>query len=441
MDSQPQNHSGSNALPVVSIQPSFRSAIVDDNPWEWIHDMVEHSPIQPVANLGTGFIEYNPPGFIIEAHKKALDNNEDNQYAPITGTESLRKTISDLYSPQYGRVLDVESEICVTSGAQEGMLTSTMAFAASGDEVILLEPVFSMYEYQVKMSGATPRYVPLRPPEDAKEDRIVSGNDWRLDMAELEEAMNPKTKAIVLNNPHNPIGKVYSSKELRTIGELCIKHDVLILSDDVYERIAYGSSYTCIASLDQAIAARTLTTISVGKLFNATGWRLGFVIGPKALMRHVIGVHLTLAYASTSPTQEAAAVGLREAGKNGFWERNKKDVQHRVSTICDVLEEIGLAYVAPAGAYFLFVDIRKIRVPDNYRFPREVLIHGTIDWKVSYFLVNEFGISSIPGSCFYSPEKSYLGESYIRFGVCKSDEGLALARERLLQLRGSMVVA
>ena len=136
---------------------------------------------------------------------------------------------------------------------------------------------------------------------------------------------------------------MYSSKELRTIGELCIKHDVLILSDDVYERIAYGSSYTCIASLDQAIAARTLTTISVGKLFNATGWRLGFVIGPKALMRHVIGVHLTLAYASTSPTQEAAAVGLREAGKNGFWERNKKDVQHRVSTICDVLEEIGLA--------------------------------------------------------------------------------------------------
>ena len=228
---------------------------------------------------------------------------------------------------------------------------------------------------------------------------------------------------------HNPLGKVFTPKELLAIGNICISHDLLLISDEVYERIAFGSSFTRTASIDPAIAARTLTTISLGKLFNATGWRVGFVIGSPKLVQYVQAMHALLAYASSSPAQEAFAIGLIEAEHNGFWEKNRQDVGARVMRICNVLEEIGLPvsnlfayhspeaihtksanimfsimqYVKPLGAYFLFVDISKVNIPCDYKFPEVVNKRGSKDWRVCFYLVNEIGISSIPGSCKLTP--------------------------------------
>ncbi|KAI9687698.1 MAG: hypothetical protein M1820_010386, partial [Bogoriella megaspora] len=291
--------------------------------------------------------DYNPPEFIVKAYEKALKHVDGNQYAPMTGLQSLKDAISKEWSPLYGRNLNASTEICVCNGAQEALLSSIMAFIRSGDEVICFEPVFEMYVWQLKMAGATTKYVPLQHPKrDIVVSGGVSGNDWLLDIGELERAITPKTKAIILNHPHNPIGKVFTATELRLIGQICIDHDMLLFSDEVYERIAFGP-FARAASIDPVIAARTLTIISLGKLFNATGWRIGFVVGPPDLMQYVQAMHGVLAYASSSPAQEACAAGLMEAANNGFWERNREDVAARVKKICDVLDEIQLPVSIP----------------------------------------------------------------------------------------------
>lgn len=242
------------------------------------------------------------------------------------------------------------------------------------------------YVYLTKMAGGTARYVPLRAPKNAASSSL-SGNEWMLNLLELEQAITLKTKMLVchpplrllptpLNSPrrssitrapspfsytpiyhrstntlptpsHNPLGKVFTTEELGSIGKLCISHNLILVADEVYEHLAYGSPFSRVATLDPAIAARTLTAVSLGKLFNATGWRVGFVIGPWELLRHVQAAHLVLAYSSSSPAQEAMAVGLKEAEGNGFWESNRQDIKMKVGRICDVLDELGLA-VSPS---------------------------------------------------------------------------------------------
>lgn len=245
------------------------------------------------------------------------------------------------------------------------------------------------------------------------------------------------------DNSHNPLGKVFTKAELTAIGNLCVKYGLVLLSDEVYERIVFpedspestGIPHTIVASLSPEIAAHTLTVVSLAKLFNATGWRVGFVIGCGALMRPVISTHLVLAYSSSGPAQDACAVGLPEAERTNWWAVNAKDVGSRIRTLCSMLDEIGLKYVKPAAAWFVFVDISNIAVPEDYSFAPLVTRHGTMDWKACYFLVQEFGIASIPGSCFYGDKNKALGARYLRFGACKSDKGLELAAERLRHLR------
>ena len=240
----------------------------------------------------------------------------------------------------------------------------------------------SSYVYLTKLAGGTARYVPLRAPKNAASNSL-SGNEWTLDLLELKQAITLKTKMLVCHPPlrlppaplnsshrssttrtlsashtypsiivpltpflplsHNPLGKVFTNEELDSIGKLCISHNLILVADEVYEHLAYGSPFSRVATLDPAIAARTLTAVSLGKLFNATGWRVGFVIGPWELLRHVQAAHLVLAYSSSSPAQEAMAVGLKEAEGNGFWESNRMDIKTKVGRICDVLDELGLS--------------------------------------------------------------------------------------------------
>ncbi|KAK4694484.1 hypothetical protein P7C71_g3107, partial [Lecanoromycetidae sp. Uapishka_2] len=233
---------------------------------------------------------------------------------------------------------------------------------------------------------------------------------------------------------HNPLGKVFTKDELLSIGNLCVTNGLVILSDEVYERIHFTPSFTRIATLNDTIAANTLTVGSIGKLFNATGWRLGFTIGRQHLIEAVQYAHTLLCYTTAGPAQEAAAYGLKEAEHNGFWENNKNEVEGKMLRFCEVLDELGLPYVKPAGAYFVFVRIDKITLPSNYTFPESVS-SKTRDYRVCWFLIQEYGVSSIPGSAFYCKKDAHIGQDYLRFGVCKSDDALELAKSRLRGLK------
>ena len=335
---QPNSVNGTHRNP---INRAKRVKVVDGNVWQWSGAAAAASKIQPVSNLGTGFIEYNPPQFLIDAHQKALQKVECNQYGPVAGMPVLKEALSKTYSPQYGRTIDPDSEISVTTGASEGLLSSIMAFVEPGDEVILMEPVFDLYVYLIGLAGGIIRYIPIHPPAGA-DSSAMSGNEWTVDLKELEDAISPKTKMLILNNPQNPLGKVFTKEELLSIGTICVNQNLVILCDEVYERIHFMPSFTHMAALNDEIAANTLTVSSIGKLFNATGWRLGFVIGQAHLIEAVQYAHMLLCYTTAGPVQEAAAFGLAEAERSGWWEENRRQVESKVTWFCEVLDELGL---------------------------------------------------------------------------------------------------
>ena len=292
------------------------------------------------------------------------------------------------------------------------------------------------YEYNIGMSGGTIRYVPLQPPKDGAVKNTSAG-DWYIDMAALEKAINPKTRMIVLNSPHNPVGKIFSRTELEAIGALCVKNNVIILSDEVYDRLYY-TPFTRIATISPEIAALTLTVGSAGKNFYATGWRVGWLIGPQNLIKYVSAAHTRICYSSVSPLQEAAAVGFEKAEEEGFWESSKKEMQSKMARFCAIFNELGLPYSEPEGGYFVLANLGKVKLPKDYEFPSHVKDRPR-DFKMSWFLIMELGVAAIPPTEFYTDENTYLGEDWLRFAVCKNDDVLESAKERLRGLRRYMI--
>ena len=199
------------------------------------------------------------------------------------------------------------------------------------------------------MAGATIRYAPLQPPDHGSV-RTSSAADWTINMAALEELINPRTKMIVLNTPHNPVGKVFSKSELQAIGDICVKHGIIILSDEVYDRL-YFVPFTRIATISPEIAAQTLTVGSAGKNFYATGWRVGWLIGPENLIKYVSAAHTRICFSSVSPLQEAAAVGFEKADEEGFWEQSKNEMQRKMKRFCEVFDELGLPVSPPHHSF------------------------------------------------------------------------------------------
>lgn len=291
------------------------------------------------------------------------------------------------------------------------------------------------YIYNIEMAGGTVRYVPLQPPKDGS-IKNTSAGDWIVDMAALEKVISPKTCMIVLNSPHNPVGKIFSKTELETIGALCVKHNIIILSDEVYDRLYYVP-FTRIATLSPEIAALTLTVGSAGKNFYATGWRVGWLIGPENLIKYVSAAHTRICYSSVSPLQEAAAVGFEKAEEEGFWESSKKEMQSKMTRFCAVFDELGLPYSKPEGGYFVLANLGKVNLPEEYDFPAHVRDRPR-DFKMSWFLIMELGVAAIPPTEFYTDENAYLGEDWLRFAVCKNDDILEGAKDRLRGLRRYM---
>ncbi|KAK4541377.1 hypothetical protein LTR36_007978 [Oleoguttula mirabilis] len=385
-----------------------------------------------VVNMGQGFFGYNPPAFVLDAAREALGRVECNQYSPTTGRPRLKKALADAYSPFFGRPIDPDTEVTVTTGANEGMLSAFMAFLEPGDEVIVFEPFFDQYISNIEMPGGKVVYVPLHPPANGA-THTTSAGDWTLHMPDLEQAITARTRMLVLNTPHNPIGKVFTRAELQAIGDLCVRHNIIILSDEVYDRLYYVP-FTRAATLSPEIAALTLTVGSGGKNFYCTGWRVGWLVGPEPLIKYVSAAHTRICYSSVSPLQEATAVAFEQADAHGFWDASKREMKGKMDRFNEIWRELGLPYSEPEGGYFVLVNLAKVRLPADYAFPPHVASRPR-DFQLSWFLIKELGIAAIPPTEFFTDANAHIVEDWLRFAVCKEDEVLEKAKERLRGLR------
>jgi kynurenine aminotransferase len=282
------------------------------------------------------------------------------------------------------------------------------------------------------MPGGKIVYVPLHPPPKGATENSSAG-EWTIDFVELEAAITPRTKMIVLNTPHNPVGKVFSREELLQIGNLCVKNNIIILSDEVYDRLYYVP-FTRVATLSPEIERLTITVGSVGKNFYATGWRVGWLIGPEHLIKYAAAAHTRICYSSVSPLQEAAAVGFEQADAINFWQTAKVEMKAKMDRFNTIWAELDLPFSDPEGGYFVLVNMKKVQVPADYPFPDHVKDRPR-DFKLSWFLIQEVGVAAIPPTEFYTDENAYIGEDWLRFAVCKEDEILDRAKERLRDLK------
>ncbi|RAL10946.1 pyridoxal phosphate-dependent aminotransferase [Aspergillus homomorphus CBS 101889] len=406
--------------------------------WSFVNEAAAASPIQPIANLGQGFFGYNPPRFAIDAAKDALDRVDCNQCAPTKGRPRLKSVLADMYSRSLGRDINPDTEVVVTSGANEGMLCAFMGLLSPGDEAIVFEPFFDQFISSIELAGAIVRYVSLLPPEN-RTTWTSRASDWAVDFPRLENLINDRTKMIVCRlchtglNLHNPTGKVFTHDEINKIGAICIQHNLILLSDEVYDRLAYQPS-TSPASLTDDLYRRTLTVGSAGKALHATGWRVGYLVGPAPLIARVATVHTKICYSTASPLQESVAVAYEHAEKTQFWQESRRLMQDKIRCFCKVWDELGLPYTLPDGGYFVLVNMSAVRIPADYPFPSHI-VNRRRDFRLCWFIIQELGVAAIPPSVFYSPENASIGEKYLRFAVCKEEALLELAKTRLRGLK------
>jgi N-succinyldiaminopimelate aminotransferase len=360
------------------------------------------------VNLGQGAPDFDGPPEVLVAAVKAV-NGALNQYAPGIGMPAAREAIASHAERFYGQTVDPDTEVLVTSGATEAVFAAILGLTDPGDEAIVFEPVYDSYVPNMIMAGVTPRYVALR------------DESWTFDPDELANAFNDRTRAIIVNTPHNPTGKVYSRDELSIIATLCQKHNVVAITDEVYEHILYDNVvHTRLATLP-GMAERTLTISSLGKTFSVTGWKIGWAIGPAALVHAMNQAHQFITFAVASPLQAAAAAALRLP--LAFFENLQGMYQGKRDLMLDVLQKSGFKALKPQGSYYIMVDWRGVapsRVQDDIQFAR--------------WLTTEIGVACIPPSIFYQDFDKHLGKYLARFAVCKRNETLADAAKRLAKL-------
>ncbi|KAL1709204.1 pyridoxal phosphate-dependent transferase [Schizophyllum commune] len=383
-------------------------------------------------NLGQGYMNFAPPEWVTEQAEKALHTVAANHYSHPKGRIRLRQAIKDVYSPLFNRELDVEQNILVTSGANEGQYSVFTAFLEQGDEVIMFEPFFDQYLPSVTFNGGKPVYVPLHPPSHDKAN--ATSGDWTIDLAELRAAVTPKTKMIILNTPHNPVGKVFTKEELEGIAAVAEENNLLVMSDEVYENLVFdGKQHFRIANLP-GMWDRTVTVCSAGKTFAATGWRVGYLIGPQSILKPTLAATTRIVFCSNSPMQEAVAGGLELAPKYDFYATQLREYTARRNILVKAFDDLGLKYSLPEGSYFILLDISDVDFPEDYAFPESVKGRGR-DFRACWFIALEIGVSTIPVSEFYCEEHANIGEAFARFAFCKDEDTLRAAAQRLQGLK------
>jgi N-succinyldiaminopimelate aminotransferase len=353
-------------------------------------------------NLSQGFPDFEGPGEMLDAAVDALRSG-DNQYARSMGHPRLVEAVARHQERYYDLRLDPLTEITVFSGATEGIASSLLGLLNPGDEVILFEPFYDSYPACVAMAGAVPRYCTLHFP------------DFSLDADDLASLFNDKTRLLLLNTPHNPTGKVFSRDELAAIAELCIKHDVIVLTDEVYEHLVFdGAEHVPMATLP-GMRERTLSLSSAGKTFSFTGWKVGWATGPVPLVAAAQAAHQFVTFATATPLQVAVGHALDHLGEDYYREFNAEYSERR-RFLLDALEAAGLNPAPPQGTYFVLADFTSIHDGDDRAFVRQ--------------LIEEKGVAAIPPSVFYKAHPE-AGARLVRFAFCKRMETLRAAAERL----------
>jgi aspartate/methionine/tyrosine aminotransferase len=352
------------------------------------------------VNLAQGFPDFPAPAEIKEAATRAI-LGDFNQYAITWGTPVLRQAIAEKFGWYNGVAIDPETEITVCCGATESMIASLMAIVNPGEEVIVFEPFYENYGPDTILCGSQPRFITLHEP------------DWHFDEQELARAFNTKTKAIVINTPNNPTGKVFSREELQLIANLCLKWGVVAVTDEIYEHILFnGATHTSMASLP-GMRDQTITINSISKTYSLTGWRVGWAIASPRLTASIRKVHDFLTVGAPHPLQEAAAVALRM--DRTYYKTLAEEYQERRDFLAGVLQEIGFRVYSPRGAYYIMTDVGHLGVTDDMAFALD--------------LVENVGVATVPGRSFYSHPSS--GATKVRFCFPKRMETLKQAAEKL----------
>jgi aspartate/methionine/tyrosine aminotransferase len=359
---------------------------------------VEHQAI----NLGQGFPNFDGPDFVKEAAVAAV-RGSDNQYPPSMGIEALRRAIAARWGIDTGMTIDSNTQITVTSGCTEALAATFLGLINPGDEVIVIEPFYDAYPVGVELAGGVPRYVTLRPP------------GFNLDPDEISSVLSPRSRMIVINTPHNPTGRVFGRDELEAIADICQSHDLIAVTDEVYERMVFDGQHLRLAALP-GMWSRTLTLSSLGKSFSLTGWKTGWAIGPELLTAGVRAAHQFLTFTTPNPMQYAAAAAL--AAPDSYYRQLVAAYRRRRDLLADGLAGLGFGVTVPQGTYFLMADHTHFGLGDDVRF-----VHH---------LIREVGVAAIPPSAFYHRPSD--GKSLVRFAFCKDEETLSRALDRLSRL-------
>ncbi len=366
-------------------------------------EITELAKAHGAINLGQGFPDFDGPDFVKDAAAEAMRRG-DNQYARMFGIPDLNGAIAARFTSDTEIAVDPDTQVTVTSGCTEALAATFLGLVNPGDEVVIVEPFYDSYPACVTLAGATARYVTLRPP------------DFRLEPADLAAVVGPRTRVILINTPHNPTGRVFDDAELEAVATLAIRHDALVVSDEVYERMVYEGAHRSIATLP-GMWERTVTLSSLGKSFSVTGWKVGWAVAPEPLTAGVRAAHQFLTFATATPLQHGAAAALA-AGRD-YYDALLASYRRKRDLLAEGLDAVGFEVFVPQGTYFILADHRPFGFPDDVSFARH--------------LAAEVGVAAIPPSAFYHRKAD--GAALIRFAFCKGEDTLRAAVGRLQALR------
>jgi aspartate/methionine/tyrosine aminotransferase len=368
-----------------------------------IREMTRLAMKHGAVNLSQGFPDFAAPAEIKEAARQAI-SDDINQYAITWGAKPLRDAIVEKFERTQGVRVDPEREITICCGSTEAMMSTMLAIINPGDEIVVFEPFYENYGPDAILSGATPRFVKLSPP------------DWTYDETELAAAFGSHTKAIILNTPNNPTGKVFTRRELEFIRNLCVRWNTFCITDEIYEHILYdGTEHISMARID-GMRDRTIVINGMSKTYSVTGWRVGWAIAPPEPTAAIRKVHDFLTVGAAAPLQQAGAVALKSP--QSYYEKLAADYTVRRERLLKILTTAGFTVFKPHGAYYIMTDISGFGFPDDVAFAK--------------FLVEKVGVAVVPGSSFYNDAGD--GATQVRFTFCKKETTLAAAEERLSRL-------
>lgn len=418
-------------------KPANRISDEPESVWvEFIQLALDHKPL----NLGQGFPDFAAPEYLIDSLHNATSIKDpkmvlNNQYTRSFGHPRLVKALRRYYNEfrSFADLKDPNQQILVTVGAYEALFVSLMGFVNPGDEVIIIDPAFDAYAPIVKMAQGRSVYVPLRQVSQSTNGSSISSSEFQLDFEEFESKITNKTRVLVLNTPNNPLGKMYTRLELEKVAKLCIKYNILVIADEVYEQMYYAPDEHLSIALLPGMWNRTITVGSAGKTFSVTGWKIGWAMGPQELIKYAQLVHQTAIYTVATPLQESVARALEnemdKLGTGGdYWSELRSDLLRKRKRMADILARAQMQPIVPQGGYFMLANFSPLAAKNPEFFSKGMEMGegkvNTNDYRFARWLSREKKLQGIPASAFYSKENKHLASDLIRFCFIKESSTL-----------------